>query len=89
MDRRHLTLIYHYLLGYSGKIIGVEGVGSDVTDSKWKEDEFSRFTAMANAPVIGVNRLLRIELWNAYTEKITGFSASEAIGEHLVEKFID
>ena len=29
-----------------GKIIGVQGIGTDVSDEKWNEDEFKRFTAM-------------------------------------------
>lgn len=51
--------------------------------------DFTRFTAMINAPVIGVDRHMRIELWNPYLEKMSGFSASDAMRENLVEKFID
>lgn len=38
-----------------GQVVGVQGIGTDVSDEKWKEDEFMRFTAMANAPVICVD----------------------------------
>ena len=38
-----------------GQVVGVQGIGTDVSDEKWNEDEFTRFTAMANAPVICVD----------------------------------
>ena len=57
-----------------GNVIGVQGIGSDATDIKWKEDEFMRFTAMANAPVICVDQDMRVEIWNKFTAGLTGFS---------------
>ena len=57
-----------------GNIIGVQGIGSDATDSRWREDEFTRFTAMANAPVVCVDKNLNIEIWNDFTAQITGFT---------------
>ena len=72
-----------------GNIIGVQGIGTDVSDEKWKEDEFNRFTAMANAPVICVDADMRVEIWNKFTERITGFSAEEAIGRNIIDVFID
>ena len=56
-----------------GNIIGVQGIGADATGVKWKEDEFSRFTDMAYAPVVCVDKDMRIEIWNDYTAKLTGF----------------
>ena len=29
-----------------GNIVGVQGIGTDATDSKWREEEFNRFTEM-------------------------------------------
>ena len=60
-----------------GNIIGVQGIGTDATDSKWREDEFYRFTDMANAPVVCVDKDLNIEMWNAFTAEITGFTSEE------------
>ena len=57
-----------------GNIIGVQGIGSDATDSRWREDEFTRFTDMANAPVVCVDKKLNIEIWNDFTAQITGFT---------------
>ena len=35
-----------------GNIIGVQGIGNDVTEAIWRADELNRFVATANAPVI-------------------------------------
>ena len=51
----------------------MQGIGADATGVKWKEDEFSRFTDMAYAPVVCVDKDMRIEIWNDYTAKLTGF----------------
>ena len=50
-----------------GNIVGVQGIGTDATDSKWREEEFYRFTEMANAPVVCVDKNLNIEIWNEFT----------------------
>ena len=57
-----------------GNIIGVQGIGTDATDSKWREEEFYRFTEMANAPVVCVDKNLNIQIWNEFTAQITGFA---------------
>ena len=53
-DRRKLTirLSASAKKDQRGNIIGVQGIGTDISDMKWKEDEFTRFTDMANAPVV-------------------------------------
>ena len=43
----------------------------------------------ANAPIIRVDKDLKIVVWNARTVFQTGFTKEEAIGQNLVEKFID
>lgn len=69
--------------------MGVQGIGNDVTEAIWRADELTRFVATANAPIIGIDTDLRIVTWNRFTEKITGFTKQEAVGEKLVERFID
>ena len=44
-----------------------------MSELKWKEEEFYRFTTMANAPVVCVDKKYQIEIWNDYTAQITGF----------------
>ena len=43
----------------------------------------------ACAPIIRVDRELKVTLWNQHTVVVTGFSKDEALGQNLVEKFID
>ena len=42
----------------------------------------------ANAPVIGVDTSLKVQLWNHKTELITGYLASDAVGKNLIETYI-
>ena len=43
----------------------------------------------ANAPIIRVDKELNITVWNDRTAKLTGYDKDEALGQNLVEKFID
>ena len=43
----------------------------------------------ANAPIIRVDKNLKIVVWNDRTVFQTGFTKEEALGQDLVEKFID
>lgn len=52
-------------------------------------DELTSLIENACAPIIRVDTNLKIEWWNAHTEKLTGYSKDEALGQNLVEKFID
>ena len=43
----------------------------------------------ANAPIIRVDKDLKITVWNDRTVGLSGFAKEEAMGQNLVEKFID
>ena len=43
----------------------------------------------ANAPIIRVDKELKITVWNERTVWLTGFAKDEAMGQNLVDKFID
>lgn len=43
----------------------------------------------ANAPIIGVDRDLKITLWNNKAVQVTGFTAEEVMTKDLVEEYID
>ena len=43
----------------------------------------------ANAPIVAVDRELKITLWNSFTEKLTGFSFVETYGKPFVDTYIE
>ena len=43
----------------------------------------------ANAPIIRVDKELNITVWNDMIITLTGYTKNDAIGQNLVEKFID
>ncbi|CAK4620801.1 unnamed protein product [Aphanomyces euteiches] len=71
-----------------GKVMGMVGIGQDITDRIAQEQEYSRLIDKANAPIFGVDADLRVNIWNKKAAEITQFTNEEAIGENLVEKFI-
>ena len=52
------------------------------------ENELTEFVDTANASIFGIDAQGNINEWNQQAEKITGFTKSEAMGHHLVSKFI-
>ena len=47
-----------------GNIIGVVGIGQDITGRLAQEREYSRLIDTANAPIFGVDTLGRVNVWN-------------------------
>jgi len=78
-----------------GRIIGVVGVGQDITELNTvrleQEQIANDLTALidtANAPIFGIDTAGLVNEWNQTAERITGYSKSEVMGENLVERFI-
>ena len=78
-----------------GRVVGVVGVGQDVTDltkiqqeQMSKANDLSRLIATANAPIFGTDSEGRINEWNQMAEKITGFTKAAVLGVDLVEEII-
>ncbi|KAF1331143.1 Hybrid signal transduction histidine, partial [Globisporangium splendens] len=71
-----------------GKIVGVVGIGQDITDRIAQEQEYSRLIDTANAPIFGVDANMCVNIWNKKAAQITSYSISEVMGENLVETFI-
>ncbi len=79
------------------------GVGQDITllveqrdlaarnsaRSEMALSELNLFIESANAPIFGIDRNGRINEWNAQAALITGYSKVEALGNDLVETYID
>ncbi|CEG36971.1 hybrid signal transduction histidine [Plasmopara halstedii] len=71
-----------------GGIVGVVGIGQDLTDRIVQEQEYTRLIDTANAPIFGVDANLCVNIWNKKAAQITKYSTAEVIGENLVETFI-
>jgi len=79
----------------TGKVLGVLGVGQDITERKWAEEEMARvakelqtFIDTANAPIFGIDAHGKVNEWNNKAAAITGFTRSEVMGQSLVEVYI-
>ncbi|MFT6399322.1 MAG: PAS domain S-box-containing protein, partial [Bradymonadia bacterium] len=78
-----------------GNIVGVVGVGQDITARKVAEAEVSRIGAeltqlidTANAPIFGVDAWMQVNEWNQSSASITGYEKAEVLGRNLVSDFI-
>merc|ERR1712050_444690 len=78
-----------------GKIIGVVGVGQDITtlnrlmaEAKRVADDLTRLIETANAPIFGVDTQGRVTEWNQKLAELSQYSKKETIGQPLVENFI-
>ena len=79
----------------AGNILGVVGIGQDITMRKAAEIKLSEVAQdlttlidTANAPIFGIDALGRVTEWNKKASEITEFSYAETIGKNLVEEFI-
>jgi PAS domain-containing protein len=76
----------------SGNVVGVLGVGQDITERKQVEVEKTRvaqelqtFIDTANAPIFGIDAFGSVNEWNNKSAAITGFSREEVLGKNLVQ----
>jgi PAS domain S-box-containing protein len=79
----------------AGNVVGVLGVGQDITERKQVEVEKTRvaqelqtFIDTANAPIFGIDANGLVNEWNNKSAAITGFSRKEVLGRNLVQDFI-
>ncbi|MGK0473534.1 MAG: PAS domain S-box-containing protein, partial [Candidatus Azotimanducaceae bacterium] len=79
----------------AGKIVGVIGVGQDITELNKVRieqariaNELTEFVDTANAPIFGIDAQGNVNEWNQQAEKITGFTKKEVMGQGLVANFI-
>ena len=79
----------------AGNIVGVIGVGQDITESKQAAEkqenvakELRQFVETANAPIFGIDVDGNVNEWNGKAESIVGYTKDETIGRHLVQNFI-
>ena len=94
-DRRDVLLNATTRRDVQGNIIGVIGVGQDITERKKAEVESARiaqelanFIDTVNAPIFGIDKNGRVTEWNRTAVTITGYEKAETLGRNLVEEFI-
>jgi len=71
-----------------GNVIGVVGIGQDITGRLAQEREYTRLIDTANAPIFGVNQYGRVNVWNKCAMRLIGYSTEEVMGRSLVQEFI-
>ena len=76
----------------SGNVVGVIGVGQDITERKQVEVEKTRvaqelqtFIDTANAPIFGIDASGLVNEWNNKAEHISGFSRWHILKKKLVQ----
>ena len=69
-------------------LLGVVGIGQDITGRIAQEREYSKLIDSANAPIFGVDTLGKVTIWNKNAHKLVGYSSEEVMGQNLVEQFI-
>merc|ERR1711871_773294 len=70
------------------EIVGVVGVGQDITERIAQEQEYVRLIETANAPIFGIDAKGDVDVWNRKAVEITGFAQDEVLGHNLVMEFI-
>ena len=71
-----------------GEIIGVVGVGQDITEINETKEELTQLIDTANAPIFGIDKEGNVNEWNQKAEEITGYSKKEVVGKSFVESYI-
>jgi PAS domain S-box-containing protein len=78
-----------------GDVVGVVGVGQDITELDSSRAEMARVAQdltqlidTANAPIFGIDNNGKVNEWNQKSAEITGFHADDVLGKNLVEEFI-
>ena len=69
-------------------MIGVVGIGQDITGRIAQEREYSKLIDSANAPIFGVDTQGRVNVWNICARKLVGYTTDEVMGHSLVQEFI-
>jgi len=62
-----------------GKIIGVVGIGQDITARLAQEREYAKLIDSANAPIFGVDNKGRVNVWNQCAMRLVGYSPEEVV----------
>jgi PAS domain S-box-containing protein len=79
----------------NGEIMGVVGVGSDITDRKNAQSATAQMASdmrtlldTVNVLVFGIDTEGRVNEWNEKSVDLVGYNSDEVLGRDLVEEFI-
>ncbi len=73
-----------------GKVIGLVGVGRDITERKWSEEQLSYQAALlanVNDAIVASDSQFRLTAFNAAAEALYGWKAEEVLGRNGLEIF--
>ena len=78
-----------------GSVVGVVGVGQDITLMKEAQseqrrvaDDLTLLIDTANAPIFGIDGNFLVNEWNRKAAEITGYAKEEVMGKDLVATYI-
>ena len=71
-----------------GNIIGVVGIGQDITERLAQEREYYKLIDTANAPIFGVDAAGKVNVWNKCARSLVGYTPEDVMGKNLVKEFI-
>ena len=72
----------------NGQVVGMVGIGQDITARIAQEQEYIRLIDTANAPIFGVDAEGKVTVWNKNAARLTGYTEEDTMGHHLVSEFI-
>ncbi|KAI9908545.1 hypothetical protein PsorP6_004179 [Peronosclerospora sorghi] len=70
------------------EVMGMVGIGQDITERIAQEQEYSRLIDTANAPIFGVDSIGRVNIWNRNAAYIMQYTNEDVMGKDLVVEFI-
>ncbi|CAK0837076.1 unnamed protein product [Prorocentrum cordatum] len=94
---KHIQILLNVTIRHdeSGAVIGVLGVGQDITEFRVDltgrssiVDDLARFIDTANAPIFGIDKNGRVTEWNQKAAAISGYGKAECIGKVFVDTFL-
>lgn len=66
------------------RIVKWYGCVTDVSETANTLDEYKQLVEKANAPIIGVDKDLKINVWNSNIENLTGYTKKEVLDINLI-----
>ena len=90
-DKRPLQILLNATPRYdaTARVVGVIGIGQDVSKELAQQADLLRLITTANAPIIGIDASFCVNEWNEKAESLTGFAREEAMGRPLIDEFIE
>ena len=94
-SRKEILLHAATRRGPDGEVLGVIGVGQDITqirsitaERKQIADDLSRLIDYANAPIFGMDFNGTVTDWNRKAADMLGYAKAETLGKNFVKDFV-